>query len=78
MLRVWEKVSKAIIAADVRVATEEKYKIEELQRKETRERKSSNVEWKPRFFEKDYLSGSEWIYKHAEYVLIYYRFIYLF
>ncbi|XP_070199099.1 oxysterol-binding protein-related protein 8-like isoform X4 [Littorina saxatilis] len=63
--RLWSKVSKAVVAGDMQTATDEKYVVEEEQRKQTRERKQSNVEWMPRYFEKDHLNGG-WIYKYAD------------
>ncbi|XP_025085321.1 oxysterol-binding protein-related protein 8-like isoform X3 [Pomacea canaliculata] len=64
--RLWEPVSKAILAADMQTATAEKYRIEEEQRLEARERKQKNEEWVPRFFERDYITGGDWIYRHAD------------
>lgn len=49
----------------MQAATNEKYIIEEEQRRNTRERKLNKTEWVPRYFEKDY-GGLDWIYKHAE------------
>ena len=63
--RLWEGVSKAVMSSDMQAATNEKYIIEEEQRKQTRERKLNKTEWVPRYFEKDY-GGADWIYKHAE------------
>ena len=63
--RLWEGVSKAVMSSDMQAATNEKYIIEEEQRKHTRERKLNKTEWVPRYFEKDY-GGADWIYKHAE------------
>jgi hypothetical protein len=62
--RLWEKVSKAVVASDMQAATNEKYVIEEDQRQKARERKVSGTEWTPRFFEKEF--SGDWIYKHAE------------
>ena len=51
----------------MQAATNEKYTIEEDQRQKAKERKNSNSEWIPRFFEKDYIHNAcDWIYKHAE------------
>lgn len=62
--RLWEKVSKAVHASDMQVATNEKYVIEEEQRQRARERKLSKTEWVPRYFEKDF--SGDWIYKYAD------------
>ncbi|KAK7486381.1 hypothetical protein BaRGS_00022429 [Batillaria attramentaria] len=64
--RLWQRVSAAIKSADMHAATKEKYNVEEKQRLQAKERKLTGAEWVPRFFEKDFLSGSEWIYKHAD------------
>ncbi|XP_076472177.1 oxysterol-binding protein-related protein 8-like isoform X2 [Babylonia areolata] len=64
--RLWEGVSRAVVTNDMQAATNEKYAIEEVQRKSARERKLNKTEWVPRFFEKDYLNGGDWIYKHAD------------
>ena len=55
-----------MVTCDMQAATNEKYTIEEEQRKNARERKLNKTEWVPRYFEKDYLNGGDWIYKHAE------------
>ncbi|XP_076450983.1 oxysterol-binding protein-related protein 8-like isoform X2 [Babylonia areolata] len=62
--RLWERVSRAVTTSDMQAATNEKYVIEEEQRKNARDRKLNKTEWVPRYFEKDY--GGDWIYRHAD------------
>ncbi|KAL8614450.1 hypothetical protein ACOMHN_007786 [Nucella lapillus] len=64
--RLWGRVSKAVVTSDMQAATNEKYVVEEEQRKNSRDRKLNKTEWVPRYFEKDYLSGGDWIYRHAD------------
>lgn len=58
-------MSDAIAAADQNTATEEKFIIEEEQRRTARERKIKMIEWIPRLFEQNHITG-EWMYKYAE------------
>ncbi|XP_065835192.1 oxysterol-binding protein-related protein 8-like isoform X2 [Oscarella lobularis] len=60
--RLWKNVTEAIINEDQTRATEEKAVLEDRQRKEEKERKTSRVEWVPNLFEKD--SDGEWVYIH--------------
>lgn len=46
-------------------ATQEKYILEERQRNEAKERKAKMLEWVPRLFERDPLTG-DWVYKFVE------------
>ncbi|XP_030058311.1 oxysterol-binding protein-related protein 5 [Microcaecilia unicolor] len=63
--RLWEHVTSAINEGDQNKATEEKYMLEEAQRKGTRERKENGTEWSPKLFTYD-VSGNEWQYKYEE------------
>lgn len=64
-LRLWKNVSDAVINADMKSATEEKFILEERQRSEAKERKAKLVEWLPSLFERDVLT-SDWVYKFIE------------
>jgi hypothetical protein len=55
----------AVVSADMKSATEEKFILEERQRTEAKERKAKLVEWTPSMFERDVLTN-DWIYKHLE------------
>lgn len=46
-------------------ATQEKFILEERQRQEAKERKAQMIEWIPKLFERDSVTG-DWIYKHIE------------
>ncbi|XP_065647568.1 oxysterol-binding protein-related protein 11 isoform X3 [Hydra vulgaris] len=50
--KLWQHVTSALRKNDLEVATSEKYKLEEQQRKEKQQRLSSGIEWKPQFFQK--------------------------
>jgi len=63
--RLWIRVSDAIVCADQHTATQEKFLLEEEQRRLVRERKMKMVEWVPRLFERNHITG-EWEYKYAE------------
>ena len=65
LLRLWHQVSEAIVAGDIQAATNEKFLVEEEQRKLTRERKVKMQDWEPRLFERNMITG-EWVYKYAE------------
>jgi len=62
--RLWQHVSEALKNADQTKATEEKYILEEAQRKGAKERKITNTVYVPKHFEQDKLG--DWIYKYAE------------
>lgn len=47
--RLWANVTKAIKVADQRTATDEKSRIEDMQREEAAQR-GDGVEWKPKLF----------------------------
>lgn len=63
--RLWKNVSDAIATSDMHAATHEKYILEERQRNEAKERKAKMLEWMPRLFERDPLTG-DWVYKFVE------------
>lgn len=63
--RLWQRVSDAIAAADIQTATNEKFQLEDEQRKSTRERKIKMLDWTPRLFERNMITG-DWVYKFAE------------
>ncbi|XP_061139100.1 oxysterol-binding protein-related protein 5 isoform X3 [Syngnathus typhle] len=61
--RLWQHVTRAITERDQVQATQEKFVLEEAQRKESRER--GDKPWTPRLFCQDPVT-SEWTYKHVE------------
>lgn len=63
--RLWMHVSEAVLQSDQESATREKCLLEDEQRKGARECKLKLVEWEPRFFERNLITG-HWIYKYAE------------
>ncbi|XP_033608747.1 oxysterol-binding protein-related protein 8 isoform X2 [Cryptotermes secundus] len=62
---LWQHVSAAIARDDQVAATEEKTALEEAQRAAAKERKMKCLEWIPKYFEQDLISG-QWMYKHAD------------
>ncbi|XP_053506132.1 oxysterol-binding protein-related protein 8 isoform X2 [Ictalurus furcatus] len=63
--RLWQHVTRAILNKDQTEATNEKFVLEEAQRKCARERKLKNEQWKPVLFEQDASSG-DWHYRYAD------------
>ncbi|CAL8242600.1 unnamed protein product [Merluccius merluccius] len=63
--RLWQQVTRAINNKDQSEATNEKFLLEEAQRRAARERKAKCEEWSPALFEQDVLSG-EWHYRYAD------------
>ncbi|XP_057710909.1 oxysterol-binding protein-related protein 8 isoform X3 [Corythoichthys intestinalis] len=63
--RLWQHVTRAINNKDQTDATNEKFILEESQRKSARERKAKCEEWNPTLFEQDPVTG-EWHYKYAD------------
>uniref|UniRef100_A0A8C7WS16 Uncharacterized protein n=1 Tax=Oryzias sinensis TaxID=183150 RepID=A0A8C7WS16_9TELE len=61
--RLWQHVTQAILDRDQVQATQEKFVLEDAQRKEAKER--GDAPWTPRFFQQDPVT-SEWIYKHTD------------
>lgn len=64
-VRLWQHVTRAINNKDQTEATNEKFILEEAQRKSARERKAKCEEWIPALFEQDPITG-EWHYRYAE------------
>lgn len=64
--RLWLAVSNAIHRGDECAATNEKFLLEEEQRRASRERKAKMEDWAPRFFDRNIITG-DWIYKYSEY-----------
>ena len=48
--KLWLKTAQAVKAVNHELATDEKTKIEEMQREEAAKRNADNVEWQPRLF----------------------------
>ncbi|KAA0720798.1 Oxysterol-binding protein-related protein 8 [Triplophysa tibetana] len=63
--RLWQHVTRAINNKDQTEATNEKFILEEAQRKAARERKAKCEEWTPGLFEQDPITG-EWHYRYAD------------
>ncbi|XP_055771875.1 oxysterol-binding protein-related protein 8-like isoform X2 [Salvelinus fontinalis] len=63
--RLWQHVTRAINNKDQTEATNEKFILEEAQRKSTRERKAKCEDWAPGLFEQDPVTG-EWHYRYAD------------
>ncbi|XP_052410387.1 oxysterol-binding protein-related protein 8 isoform X2 [Carassius gibelio] len=63
--RLWQHVTRAINNKDQTEATNEKFILEEAQRKAARERKVKCEEWMPALFEQDPATG-EWHYRYAD------------
>ncbi|XP_056604092.1 oxysterol-binding protein-related protein 8 isoform X2 [Triplophysa dalaica] len=63
--RLWQHVTRAINNKDQTEATNEKFILEEAQRKAARERKAKCEDWTPGLFEQDPATG-EWHYRYAD------------
>ncbi|KAK6314554.1 hypothetical protein J4Q44_G00140830 [Coregonus suidteri] len=63
--RLWQHVTRAINNKDQTEATNEKFILEEAQRKSARERKAKCEDWAPGLFEQDPVTG-EWHYRYAD------------
>ncbi|KAJ8007277.1 hypothetical protein DPEC_G00115870 [Dallia pectoralis] len=63
--RLWQHVTRAIQNKDQTEATNEKFILEEAQRKSARERKAKCEDWVPALFEQDPITG-EWHYRYAD------------
>ncbi|KAM9467576.1 oxysterol-binding protein-related protein 8 isoform 2-T2 [Clarias gariepinus] len=63
--KLWQHVTRAILNKDQTEATNEKFILEEAQRKSARERKLKNEQWKAALFEQDAGSG-DWHYRYAD------------
>uniref|UniRef100_A0A8B9SFZ5 Oxysterol-binding protein n=1 Tax=Anas platyrhynchos TaxID=8839 RepID=A0A8B9SFZ5_ANAPL len=62
--KLWQQVTKAINNKDQTEATQEKYVLEEAQRRSARERKLKGEEWTCKLFDQDSVTG-EWHYKYG-------------
>ena len=65
--KLWSKVEKAIFNGDQKLATEEKFVLEERQRNEAKERLRTGDEWKPKFFKVDASDERQFVYKYVDY-----------
>lgn len=63
--KLWIRVADALRASNQERATAEKFFLEDQQRKATKERKLAHIEWTPRLFERDAITG-DWIYKYSD------------
>ncbi|XP_073460256.1 oxysterol-binding protein-related protein 5 isoform X1 [Aquarana catesbeiana] len=63
--RLWQHVTSAIHDGNQNQATDEKYIIEDAQRKSAKERKDKDEEWMPQLFIYDDFQ-KEWRYKHED------------
>ncbi|KAJ8381408.1 hypothetical protein SKAU_G00021860 [Synaphobranchus kaupii] len=63
--KLWQHVTRAINNKDQTEATNEKFILEEAQRKSARERKAKCEEWSPALFEQDPITG-EWHYRYSD------------
>ncbi|KAK2715583.1 hypothetical protein QYM36_010235 [Artemia franciscana] len=63
--RLWQHVAAAIKSEDQVKATEEKTKLEDVQRNEAKKRKESGSTWSAKFFEQD-PETEQWFYKHSD------------
>ncbi|XP_076862694.1 oxysterol-binding protein-related protein 8 isoform X3 [Brachyhypopomus gauderio] len=63
--RLWQHVTRAINNKDQTEATNEKFILEEAQRKSARERKMKCEDWKPLLFDQETATG-EWHYRYAD------------
>ncbi|XP_018419259.1 PREDICTED: oxysterol-binding protein-related protein 10 isoform X2 [Nanorana parkeri] len=57
--RIWENVTNALKSNNIEAATERKHQLEERQRAEARQRASTNLLWKPKYFIRE---GEVWVY----------------
>ncbi|KFQ35110.1 Oxysterol-binding protein-related protein 8, partial [Merops nubicus] len=63
--KLWQQVTRAINNKDQTEATQEKYILEEAQRRSAKERKLKGEEWTCKLFDQDSVTG-EWHYKYAD------------
>ncbi|XP_008546715.1 oxysterol-binding protein-related protein 8 isoform X5 [Microplitis demolitor] len=63
--KLWLAVTLAINREDQIAATEAKTALEEAQRERAKERQLNNLEWIPKYFVQDIITGN-WIYRHAD------------
>ncbi|KAG9476117.1 hypothetical protein GDO78_002939 [Eleutherodactylus coqui] len=60
--RIWENVTNALKADNIEEASEYKHQLEERQRAEARQRASTNMPWKPKYFIKEASLYSLYVY----------------
>ena len=58
-------MTESLLSVDQDKATNEKFILEDAQRREAKERKAKMEEWTPRYFERNPLTG-DWEYKYKE------------
>lgn len=58
-------MSEAVQVCDMHAATAEKFKLEEKQRSDAKERHKLKLEWIPTWFTLE-PNSNKWIYKHVE------------
>uniref|UniRef100_A0A2I3RGC9 Oxysterol-binding protein-related protein 5 n=1 Tax=Pan troglodytes TaxID=9598 RepID=A0A2I3RGC9_PANTR len=63
--RLWQHVTRAISKGDQHRATQEKFALEEAQRRRARERQESLMPWKPQLFHLDPIT-QEWHYRYED------------
>ncbi|XP_057340280.1 oxysterol-binding protein-related protein 8 isoform X5 [Microplitis mediator] len=63
--KLWLAVTLAINREDQIAATEAKTALEEAQRERAKDRQLTNLEWIPKYFVQDIITGN-WIYRHAD------------
>ncbi|XP_022082788.1 oxysterol-binding protein-related protein 8-like isoform X2 [Acanthaster planci] len=63
--RLWSRVTEALGKSEIQEATNEKFVLEDEQRKGHKERKMKMVEWEPHLFERDEITR-DWVYKHMD------------
>ncbi|XP_071809388.1 oxysterol-binding protein-related protein 8-like isoform X2 [Asterias amurensis] len=63
--KLWSRVTDSLARGEIQEATNEKFVLEEEQRKGHKERKIKMVEWIPRLFERDEITR-DWVYKHMD------------
>ncbi|XP_063783487.1 oxysterol-binding protein-related protein 8 isoform X2 [Pseudophryne corroboree] len=63
--RLWQHVTRAINNKDQIEATQEKFVLEEAQRKAAKDRKAKGEEWTCNLFDQDPITG-EWHYRYAD------------
>lgn len=63
--RLWQHVTRAIGKGDQHRATQEKFALEEAQRRRARERQESLTPWKPQLFHLDPIT-QEWRYRYED------------
>ena len=65
--KLWSKVEKAINSGNQNLATEEKFVLEDRQRKEAKSRAATGETWETKFFREDPMGSGQYIYKFSDY-----------